>query len=321
MSIQADLGYYAYSLGWSTVRRMPEKTAYRTFDVIADRIWSRRGSGVAQLEKNLSRVRPEASYAELRKLSRQSMRKYFRYWCDAFRMPDWSRERIVSTFEGVDDYRLDDALAQNKGVVVALCHMGNWDHGGAWASLTKAPLTAVAEKLEPEKLFEKFLEYRSSLGMQIYPLGMPNVTNVLADELRNDHRIVALVADRDLTARGVDVDFFGDTTRMPTGPANLALRTGAPLLAATLYYEGPIAYARFHEQIVVPPGAPTGESAKDHPGYAAAVADMTQQVARGFEEGISDRPTDWHMLQKLWLADLDQERLAQSDAAGGRAGT
>ncbi len=320
MNIKDDASYLAFATGWGAVRKLPEKSAYRSFDVISDRLWSRRKGGVVQLEKNLSRVEPGATPEQLRTMSRESMRKYFRYWCDAFRMPDWDKTRIVDTFECVDEYRLVDGLAQDKGVIVALAHMGNWDHAGAWATLTHAPLTAVAEKLEPERLFEKFLAYRESLGMQIYPTGTPNVIDTLARELREDKRIVALVSDRDLTARGIEVNFFDVATRMPAGPANLALRTGAPLFPATLWYEGPRAFAQIHPQVVVPATAPSGDDAKDRPGYDAAVTAMTQQIADAFANGIADRPTDWHMLQKLWLPDLDPDRLAASDAAASRDG-
>jgi phosphatidylinositol dimannoside acyltransferase len=318
MNPKDDASYYAYSAGWSAVRRLPEKSAYRGFDVIADRLWKRRGSGVLQLEKNLGRVVPDASDTDLRDMSRESMRKYFRYWCDAFRMPDWSNERIVDTFECVGEFRLEEGLAQGKGVIVALAHMGNWDHAGAWATLAHAPLTAVAERLEPERLFDRFLDYRQSLGMQIYPTGYPNVIDTLAEELRVDKRIVALVSDRDLTARGIDVTFFDVETRMPAGPANLALRTGAPLFPATLWYDGPKAFAHIHPQVVVPADAPSGDNAKNEVGYESAVVNMTQQIANAFEGGIAERPTDWHMMQKLWLPDLDASRLAAADAAGGR---
>jgi lauroyl/myristoyl acyltransferase len=309
-----EVSYLAFAAGWGAVRKMPERSAYRSFDVIADRVWGR----VIQLEKNLARVEPDASYPQLRQMSRESMRKYFRYWCDAFRLPDWDSERIVDTFECTGEYRLEEGLAQNKGVIIALAHMGNWDHAGAWATLTHAPLTAVAEKLEPERLFKKFLSYRESLGMQIYPTGTPNVIDTLARELQEDKRIVALVSDRDLTARGIEVTFFDVATRMPAGPANLALRTGAPLFPATLWYEGPTAFAHIHPQVVVPTNAPSGDNAKNERGHDAAVASMTQQIADSFANGIADRPTDWHMMQKLWLPDLDQSRLAASDAAGRR---
>jgi phosphatidylinositol dimannoside acyltransferase len=318
MNVKGDATYLAYSAGWKSVRWMPEKSAYKFFDVVADGLWSREGGGVTQLEKNLRRIRPAASDAEIRELSKDSMRRYFRYWCEAFRMPDWSKERVVNTMlcEGEDN--LTQAINQNKGVIVALPHMGNWDHVGAWACLTKGPLTSVAERLKPEKLFDKFIDYRSSLGMRIYPLGTPDLMDVLASELRTDHRLLALVSDRDLTARGIDVEFFGEATRMPAGAANLALRTGAPLLPAALWHTEIGSAIRLFPQIEIPDGAPTGDDCARQPGYAEAVTVMTQQVARCFETGINDHPTDWHMMQKLWLADLDPERLAASDAARGR---
>ncbi len=318
MTFKNQATYLAYSTGWGAVRRMPEKSAYKNFDRVADQLWRSRGAGVRQLEKNLGRVVPDASSADLRDMSHESMRKYFRYWCDAFRIPDWSRERIVDTFGCVDEHNLSDGLASGNGVIVAPCHMGNWDHGGAWAALVHAPVTAVAERLEPERLFERFLEYRASLGMRIYPLGQPNVVDNLAQELRTEGRIVGLVSDRDLTARGIEVDFFGDKTRMPAGPANLALRTDATLVPATLWYDGPKAFAQMHDPVTIPAGAPRGDDAKLQPGYEEAISAMTQQIASAFEGGIRQRPTDWHMLQKLWLSDLDPDRLAASDAAGGR---
>ncbi|MGB3675852.1 MAG: hypothetical protein WA988_15575, partial [Candidatus Nanopelagicales bacterium] len=126
------------------------------------------------------------------------------------------------------------------------------------------------------------------------------------------------VSDRDLTAHGIEVDFFGEKTRMPAGAASLALRTGAPILPLTLWYEGPNACAEIHPPVTVPTGAPVGDDARNQPGYADAVSNMTQQVADAFAKGIAEHPTDWHMMQKLWLADLDQEKLAASDVAGGR---
>ena len=314
MTARDEATLAAYSIGWRAVRMMPEKTAYRTFDVIADRLWKRHGNGVTQLENNLRRVRPEATDSEIRELSRLGMRSYFRYWCDAFRISDWSPERIVGTFKCEDEHYLSDAVAEGNGVVIALGHMGNWDHAGGWGALDMGPLTAIAERLKPEKLFRKFVAYRESLGIRIHPAGQPGVVNVLAEELRNEGRIVALLADRDLGRRGISVQLFGEETRMPAGPAYLALRTGAPLIVATLWYDGPNACAKMHARIPIPEGAPTGDDASTQPGYEQAVAEITQKVAHVFEEGISAHPQDWHMLQKLWLADLDQARLAKSDA-------
>lgn len=311
---QDEATYLAFSLGWNVVRKMPERSAYKTFERIADRTWRGHGSGVRQLEANLRRIVPDASHAELRDLSRESMRRYMRYWCDAFRLPDWSEERIVSTLRTERGNLLYDSFAAGNGVVIALGHMGNWDHAGAWGCLSVGPVTSVAERLKPERLFRKFLSYREQLGIRIHPLGTPNLTDALADEIRTEGRIIALLADRDLGEHGIDANLFGEATRMPAGPANLALRTGAPLLPATLYYEGRDAWVTFHEPVMTPRGAPTGDGCTDEPGYDEAVTDMTQQLANAFEAGIRSHPADWHMMQKLWLADLDQDRLAVVNA-------
>lgn len=314
MTVKEDVTYAGFALGWSAVRKMPERTAYRTFERIADRAWRARGKGVVQLERNLRRVAPDASSAELRELSRASMHSYFRYWCDAFRLPDWSPERIVETFQTEDREILDDAYRQGRGVIAALGHMGNWDHAGAWGSLDLGPVTAVAERLKPERLFRQFVRYRESIGIRIRPLGTPNLTDSLADDVRREHRIVALLADRDLGVHGVDVEFFGETTRMPAGPANLALRTGAPLVPANLFYNERGAGARACAPIAVPDWAPRGDDCGLQPGYEEAVAEITQRLALVLQEGVARHPTDWHMLQPLWLADLDPDRLAAVNA-------
>lgn len=318
MTFKDEASYYSFAAGWGTVRRLPEKSAYNNFRRIADRLWKKQGGGVRQLEHNLRRVLPGASDSEIREVSRDGMRNYFRYWCDAFRMPDWSNERIVNTFKARDDHHLSDALALGKGLVIALPHMGNWDHAGAWASLDYSPVTAIAERLKPEKLFQRFVDYRASVGLRIYPVGTPDVMEILAHDALEENRIIALVSDRDLSARGVDVEFFGDTTRMPGGAASLAMRTGSPLLSATLWYDGPNAAAKIYPQIAVPSHIEVGENAAKSEGYLDAVQAMTQQLANNFEAGIREHPADWHMLQKVWLSDLDQDRLAASDAAAGR---
>ena len=291
-----SLANVGFGLGWSAVRRMPERTAYATFERIADTMWARRGASVQRLESNLRRVvGPELSQDELRVLSRAGMRTYFRYWCEAFRLPGWSRERIVSSIRIVDGHVLSDALAEERGVVIALPHMGNWDHAGAWATLAHRPVVTVAERLKPEDLYEKFLEFRRGLGMDVIPLtGGDPPFPYLADSLRGGAR-VALLGDRDLGNSGVPVQFFGSKAKFPAGPAALAVDTGAALIAATLYVEDGLNHVRFHPRIELPT---EGERSR-------RIFRATQLVADAFEVGIADRPADWHMLQRLWVADLD----------------
>jgi KDO2-lipid IV(A) lauroyltransferase len=293
----ADLGYYAYAAGWAVVRRLPERLAYAAFRTLADAVWLRRGRSVRQLERNLSRARPHASAAQLRELSRAGLRSYLRYWCETFRLPDWSAERVVSTVRVENEHHLRDALAAGRGVVAALTHMGNWDHAGAWASLTGAPVVTVAERLRPERLYGRFLAYRQALGMEILPLtGADDLLGTLARRLQ-EARLVPLLADRDLRATGIPVVLLGEPTRMPPGPAMLALRTGAALHPVTIWYDAADAgrlVIRFHDEVTPPAAGRTREK----------VTAMTQQVADVFGSAIAAHPEDWHMLQPLWQADL-----------------
>jgi KDO2-lipid IV(A) lauroyltransferase len=294
---------HGFGLGWSAVRRMPERAAYAVFDGIADTMWRRRGPSVVQLEKNLRRVvGPDMSEAELRGLSRAGTRAYLRYWCDAFRLPGWSHDRIIGSIRLVDEHVLPEALAQGRGVVLALPHMGNWDHAGAWATLVHQPIITVAERLKPEELYEKFLEFRRGLGMDVIPLtGGDPPFPYLAEKLKAGG-LVALLGDRDLGKGGVPVQFFGARAKFPAGPAALAVDTGALLLPTTLYFEGGHNWVRFHPVIDVPT---EGERSR-------RIFRTTQLLATSLEQGIRDRPADWHMMQKLWVEDLDPAKAPPS---------
>jgi KDO2-lipid IV(A) lauroyltransferase len=291
---------------------MPEPAAYALFERLADQQWRSRGGGVRQLERNLARVVGAVPEDQLRELSRAGMRSYLRYWCDAFRMPNWSAQRI-GAFELRESERILGPLAQGRGVIGALAHMGNWDHAGAYFSSRYAQVVTVAERLEPAKLFEAFLAYRESLGMRILGLGEPGVFEELARTLA-DGGFVPLLADRDLSAKGVPVTFFGEPTRFPAGPAALAIDTGAALLPIALHWEPDPAIGRGGRNVgvilpeVVPPA--TGDRTE-------RIRAATQAVATALEGAIREHPQDWHMLQRLWLADLDPARLAARDAAEG----
>ncbi|NDL56115.1 phosphatidylinositol mannoside acyltransferase [Phytoactinopolyspora mesophila] len=292
--------YLMYSAGWAAVRAMPERGAYGLFRTIADVAWRRHGSAAQGFERNLARVVPDASPGELRDLSRAAMRSYLRYWCDAFRIGDWSQERVTNRVRTINEHRLREPLESGQGIVVPLAHMANWDHAGAWAGLTGISAASVAERLRPEELFEKFLAYRTRLGLIIWPLSGSDV-NIMAKltEHLEGGGLVCLPADRDLSRRGVPVTFFGEQTRMPAGPAMLSLRTGAALVPMTSHYEGKEPnhgiVLEFHDPIEVPEQR------------AGRIAAMTQRVADAFEVGISQHPEDWHMAQRLFLSDFPAE--------------
>jgi len=294
----------AYAAGWAVVRGMPEPVARRQFDMIADSVWARHGKSVRRLQSNLNRVLgPTVSEQQLRRVTHRGVRSYFRYWCEVFQLPRMKTDDIVARMQVDDEWRLRDAAAAGNGCILTLPHMGNWDHAGAWLTATGVPFTTVAERLEPESLFERFVEFRESLGMEVIPLtgGERPPYDVLADRLRAGGTL-CLLGDRDLTATGVEVDFFGSPARMPAGPAALAHDTGAALVPVTLTYPDRVNWgARIHPQVETP----------DSGDRAEKIRTMTQHVADAFAEGIADAPQDWHMLQRVWVADLDATRLPQ----------
>lgn len=304
MSAQERLTDALYGLGWGTVKKLPEPAAVRLGRTIADLAWKQRGKGVQRLESNYARVVPGASPERLAELSRAGMRSYLRYWMESFRLPAWSTERIKGGFDPKDLHYLTDGMAAGKGVILALPHLANWDLAGAWVTTKLGiPFTTVAERLKPETLYDRFVAYREGLGMEVLPHSGGSAFGTLARRLR-DGGLVCLVADRDLSSSGVEVDFFGETARMPAGPALLAQQTGALLLPVTLWYDdSPVMQGRVHPPIDVPESGTRAEK----------TSSMTQALADAFATGIADHPEDWHMLQRLWLADLDPSKDPSTD--------
>jgi phosphatidylinositol dimannoside acyltransferase len=304
----------AYRVGWLAVRHLPEPVTRWVFTGIADYLWRRRGKAVRQLEGNLRRVVPAATDAELRNLSRAAMRSYLRYWLEAFRLPTMSRDRITSGMSVAGEEQTALAhIKAGRGVIFALPHTGNIDLAAAWI-MTRGfgQISVVAERLKPESVFRRFLAYRESLGMEVIPhTGGPSPFGVMAQRLQQG-RLVCLVADRDLSAAGVEVELFGERARIAAGPAALAVRTGAALMPVTLWFTPDGWRGRIYPEIPVP--ADGTEAQK--------VADMSQQLAAAWQAGIAEHPQDWHMLQKVFVPDLDAARLPQpepSAAAGGVA--
>ena len=283
------LAYWGYATAWFLVRHMPEKAAYRVARFAADQIYKRGGKQIDRLRSNYTRVRPELSGEDLEKLVREGMRSYLRYWCDTFRLPSWSPTKISSEVITENEHFLTDPVDEGRGCVVSLPHAGNWDHAGAYFCSKGYKVVTVAEHLEPEKLFRKFLSYREKIGMEVLDASARSL-GVLSQRLRAGG-LVALVADRDLSRSGVNVEFFGYPSRMPIGPAILSIQTGAPLITAFVSYEPKGIRIVFQKAIEVPDNGTQSEKA----------AAMIQESAKRFEDHIRERTVDWHMLQRIWI--------------------
>ena len=291
-----NLSAYAYFAGWRIVRWLPERTAYRLAYAAADFLTKRKGKNVSRLRSNLQRTKPNMTELDLDLLLIDAMRSYMRYWCDTFRFPDWSPERVRETVSVTNEHLLLDAISAKTGVIVTLPHAGNWDHAGAYFCGKGINLVTVAEHLKPEKLFLKFLSYRQAMGMEVLPLD-GRVLGTLEQRLRQG-ALVALVADRDLSRSGIAVTFFGAPSRMPPGPAILALKTDAPLITAFVSYTETGIHIDFN-QVSLP------ASGSDEEKISHIVQDMAQQ----FEVGITAHPEDWHMLQRIWTDGDFRERV------------
>jgi KDO2-lipid IV(A) lauroyltransferase len=301
---------WGFAAAWRVVRVLPAGATWPVFAAAASFAARRRGPGVARLADNLRRVvGSEVPDRDLDALVRRAVRSYARYWQEAFRLPAYSRAELGTRFELYGKEHLGAAVEAGTGAVVALPHGGNWDAAGAWVAAQGWPITTVAERLKPERLYERFLAFRRSLGMEIIPLtggGRPPL-DVLADRLRAG-AVVPLLADRDLSSRGVEVRFFGGRTRMPPGPALLALRTGAPLFVAHMWYEPDRPVAQLDGPIDVPPAG----------SLDTRVRELTQRVADRLAAGIARHPEDWHMLQRVWLTTeaAEQDNRAEPAPAG-----
>jgi phosphatidylinositol dimannoside acyltransferase len=294
---------WLYLAAWAVVRKLPASSARRLFALIADVLWWRHGSSVQRLEANLRRVAgPAVPAGQVRRLSRAGMRSYLRYWLEVFRLPVIPRERLMAGMHiNSDQEEVAFAhLAAGRGVIFALPHMGNYEQAGAYIVMRGAgTFTTVVERLGSGAVYERFLSFRESLGMEVLPhTGGEGPFPVLAERLRQG-RLVCLVCDRDLTATGVEVQFFGEPARMAAGPAALAVQTGAALMPVTLWFQGQDWGARIYPEVPVPPTGTEREK----------ISAMTQQMAGAFEEGITEHPEDWHMLQRVFTADLDPGRL------------
>jgi KDO2-lipid IV(A) lauroyltransferase len=285
--VKDNLSAYAYFAGWRIVRWLPERTAYRVAYAVADFLTKRNRKNVSRLRSNLQRTQPNMTELDLDLLVFNAMRSYMRYWCDTFRFPDWSTQRVRETVTVKNEHLLLDAITAKTGVIVSLPHAGNWDHAGAYFCAKGIHLVTVAEHLKPEKLFLKFLSYRQAMGMEVLPLD-GRVLGTLTQRLRQG-ALVALVADRDLSRSGIDVTFFGGPARMPAGPALLAMKTSAPLITAFVSYTDSGIHIEFNEVAI-----PTAGSDEDR------VLEIVQRMATQFQDGISVHPQDWHMLQRIW---------------------
>ena len=284
----------AFQLGSTLARSLPAPVA----DVVARGLGT--GAAVvaaerrAQVERNLRRVHgPDFGGWPLRRAVAATFESYARYWVESFRLPGTPPEVLDAGIVVEDWGRVLKALEDGKGAILALPHLGGWEWAGFWvAAVEHQPITVVVEALDPPDLYEWFVALRESFGMHVVPLG-PTAAGAVLRALRENH-VVCLLCDRDIGGGGVEVEFLGERTTLPAGPATLALRTGAPLFPTAVYYGG----ERGRRGLVRPALdlARTGRLRDD-------VARVTQVLADELADLIRHQPEQWHLLQPNWPSD------------------
>lgn len=302
----------AYTFAWRNATRIPEPVLRGLFTVVADVTWLQHGKSVRRMEANYARVRPDLDAAAIRRLSRAGMRSYMRYFREAFTLqgitPEQLRARV--RVEGYDEH-IRPGVDAGGAASLALGHLGNWDLAGAYGSQYLANVLTVAERLKPDELFDEFVRFRSSLGINVLALGSGDVLGALVRGAKEGSKLIPLLSDRDLTSTGIEVDLAGHPARVAAGPALLGLEAGVPVHAVSITYERLRGDRRraartpwgivitFHPPLPVPDaGLPRDERARL----------LTQVWVDQLAQTIVEHTEDWHMLQRVFVDDLGPAR-------------
>jgi phosphatidylinositol dimannoside acyltransferase len=295
-----DLVTTAYKGASQLAQRAPEALVDRMAPALAAALSLRRSERRAMVERHQRRVDPSLHGPALRRRVQHVYRSYGRYYGESFRLPAIAPAVLAArlTYDGYEHVR--DSIERGVGPMLVLPHLGSWEWCAYWLTRVEdTPVTAVVERIDPPALFDWFVEFRRRIGIEVVPLG-PDAGRAVVRAIKEGH-VVALLCDRDIAGGGVEVSFFGERTTLPSGPAVLALRTGAPLLPTAVYDR-----SGGHHHGVVRPPIPVERRGS----FRDDVARITQAIAVELEELIRQAPDQWHLMQPNWPSDVT----AESDA-------
>jgi lauroyl/myristoyl acyltransferase len=286
-----------FRTGWALARWLPERAAYALVDTLAATAYARGGDDIDRLRANYAAARPDLDPAALDALVAEGVRANLRYYYETFRLPAMSGADIDARVRVEGDAPVRAELAAGRPVICFLGHLGNWDLAGAWCCRTLGRVVTVAEVVKPERIYREFLDVRTSMGMRVIPLTEGVDTFAQVRRETTGPVVVPLLADRDMTGAGIDVDFVGRRTRMAIGPAALALTTGSLLVPVSIRHEprgaGWGIVITFHDPVAAPPPGPTRRR----------ILAMTQACADVIADEVRAHTADWHMFQRIFTDD------------------
>jgi KDO2-lipid IV(A) lauroyltransferase len=291
--ISDDLVVARYKFGSGLVRFMPSRVAGAFATGVGAALTVSMRDTRSIVERHLQRVNPELKGLALRRATQLAFDSYARYYVESARLPSLSLKTVEKgiVVEGYE--HVAAALDKGNGCILALPHLGGWEWAGRWVAERVKGVTVVVEAIHPPELFDWFADLRRDLGMNVVALG-PSAGSEVLKALRNNE-VVCLLSDRDIQGGGIEVEFFGERTTMPAGPATIGLRTGAPILPVAVYFTDKV---DGHLGIVRPP-----LPAERHGKLREDVARVTQLLAYEMEVLIGRAPEQWHCFQPNWPSD------------------
>ena len=294
----ASTALFGYKLAALLSRKLPRKIGLSVASFLGYAVARIDKKRRGQVIRNAARLSDsEFSRKEVKDFLHKTFESYAHYWLNTFRLIDMTEEELERTFSHDGWELIETAIKEDPGVILVLPHLGAWDWGGLWISKIKGvPVTAVVEPLEPPELFEWFKRSRNALGMEVIPVGPDAGSQVI--KAISDKRVIVLVSDRDIGGSSVEVEFFGEKTLLPAGPATLALRTGATLLPVAIYNKGDGCHG------VVRPAISLERKGK----FRSDVKRITQTIAEEMEFLIRKAPEQWHLMQPNWPSDSKSEK-------------
>lgn len=288
------LAYFGFRVATGAFGLLPEPWIRHIGEYGGEVAARRRTWKYPLLRSHMRRVLgPTATDDEIDAAVRGMYRSYGRYWTETFWFRAKRRDQILRNVERVNFEPVHRSIEAGHPRIFALPHLGNWEVAGVVAEAIGTPVLAVAEALPNQRITDWFVDVRNEFGIEIVLTSDPNRMRKLIKVLK-DGGAVALVSDRDVTGKGMPVEFFGEETTMPVGPVALAELTGADLVPVGVYFKKGAGHRIVVHDPVELPDLPTRQE---------RVAAGTQEFAAVLEDIIKEEPSDWHMFQPNWPSD------------------
>ncbi|MFH1854768.1 MAG: lysophospholipid acyltransferase family protein [Candidatus Omnitrophota bacterium] len=286
--------YLLYKLGYLLANVLPLEAAYWLADRVSDLQYILAAKDRDAVAQNLGIILKKDP-SESRPLTRKVFRSFGLYLVDFFRMSRLTKDEIEKRvkFEGLEKF--DDALKQNKGVILLTCHIGSWEMGGVVAAMLGYDISAIALVHKHKNINDFFIRQRESKGLKVIAVNSV-MRRCVSTLLKNG--ALALLGDRDFTNSGVMLDFFGVPTSIPKGPAILSLKTGALVTPVFFIRDGRANYNFIF-------GDPLEVKKKPGASKEDVIKEATKTFVSVIEKYIRQYPEQWLVFRKFWEAPVD----------------